>query len=232
MRLRILLLLALLAALVGYFGPWTWHPAIAFRYSADDLSEFVKFMPAVRSGQVSITRELFFLPIWLATIGLALWFGKYAGRRWVRWMVGALVIYAAVWPMPMYPFILDAYRSPEFGLSFWGSLVAAAVCLVLLAFGSRLPERLAAFAWIVIGIAGATIAPLHFIRLKPALDALHTWTLSVGWGIAAVVIGFAAVALVSAWMIGARTSPHPPTPFSSPARRREGGTGVEDSTRR
>jgi hypothetical protein len=216
--LRVLLLLALIAAIAGYFGPWVWHPAVVFRYSADDLAEFVKFMPAVRSGQVAITRELFFLPIWLASIGLALWLGQYAKNRLVRWMVGLLVIYAAIWPMPMYPFILEAYRSPEFGVQFWGSVLAVVLCAAALMLGTRIADRWRALMWIAIGLIGATVAPLHFVRLKPALDELHGWSMSVGWGIAATVIGFAAVAMIGAWqgwrgwpstLSGPRRDPHP-----------------------
>lgn len=195
MSFRILLLVALLVALAGYFGPWTWHPAVAFRYSADDLAEFVKFMPVVRSGQVSITRELFFLPIWLAAVGLGVWLGQYVRRKSVRVLFGLAVIYASIWPMPMYPFILDAYRSSEFGLSFWGSIVAAAACAAALAFGARVPDWARSGLWILIGLIGASVAPLHFVRLKPALDAQHGWALGIGWGIVAVVVGFFAVAL-------------------------------------
>jgi len=205
---RSVLLIALVTALAGYFGPWLWHPAVAFRYSADDLAEFVKFMPALRSGQASITRELFFLPIWLAAIGLALWLGRYVKRGWVRWLIGLAIVYAAVWPMPTYPFILEAYRSPEFGASFWGSGIAAVLCAAALAFGGRLPDRAAALAWIVAGVAGATIAPLTFAQLKPALDALHGWVMSLGWGIGAVVFGF--VVVVAAGVISLRSSPRSP----------------------
>jgi len=192
---RIAILVALIAGLAGYFGPWVWHPAVALRYSADDLAEFAKFMPAVRSGQAPITRELFFLPIWLASIGLALWLGSFGRRRWVSWLVGWVIVYAAIWPMPMYPFILDAYQSAEFSASFWGSVVAAALCVAMLLFGSRLPDRARSILWIVIGLAGGWIAPLTFVHLKPALDAQHGWALAVGWGIMATVIGFSIVGL-------------------------------------
>lgn len=211
---RVLLLVALLAALAGYFGPWVWHPAVAFRYSADDLAEFVKFMPAVRSGQAPITRELFYLPIWLASISLALWLGQFVRRKWMRWLAGLPLLYAAVWPMPMYPFILEAYRSPEFGLSFWASVAAAALCAIVLALGLRFPHRAALTAWIVTGLAGALAAPLNFVHLKPALDALHGWTMGVGWGIVAVVIGFLTVAAAGAWQYVRRTLEVRRTPYS------------------
>jgi hypothetical protein len=65
---------------------------------------------------------------------------------------------------------------------------------VILAMGSRLPIRLRAVMWAALGLAGAAIAPLHFVQLKPALDAQHGWTLGVGWGIVLTVVGFVVVA--------------------------------------
>lgn len=198
MQLRVLLLATLIIAIAGYFGPWTWHPAVAFQYSADDLSEFVKFMPAVRGGQVMIARELFFLPIWSGAVGVALWSGRFIRGTVARCVIGAMVVYAAMWPLPRYPFILDAYRSTEFGASFWGSLAASAACIALLALGARLSDRWRAALWIAIGLLGATIAPVVFAQTKPALDALHGWSLSIGWGLVADVAGFLVVALMGA----------------------------------
>jgi ABC-type glycerol-3-phosphate transport system permease component len=193
---RKILLAALIAALAGYFGPWVWHPAVAFRYSADDLAEFVKLMPAVRSGEVLITRELFYLPMWMAAVGLALWVGAYVQKTWARWLVGLVVGYAAVWPMPSYPFILDAYRSPEFGLTFWVSVVTVVLCALAAWRGARLPRRGRGALWIAIGSIGATVAPLHFVRLKPALDAQHGWMMSLGWGIVVTVAAFVVIGAI------------------------------------
>lgn len=218
MRTRYLLLAALLLAVVGYFGPWSWHPAVAFRYAADDLAEFVRFMPAVQSGQVPITRELFFLPIWLAAFGLALWIGSHVRSRRVRFLAGLLIVYASIWPMPRYPFILDAYRSPEFAASFWISVIVAAACVAALNFGARLSDPPRLMTWIGIGLAGASLAPLHFVRLKPALDQLHGWPLEIGWGIFATVLGFLAVAALGAWQMWRKNRPGRfTTPAGSPS---------------
>ena len=59
---RILLPLALLMALVGAFGPWVSHRAAALVLTGQDMAEFVKFLPDVRSGELRVTRELFYLP--------------------------------------------------------------------------------------------------------------------------------------------------------------------------
>lgn len=197
LKQRIAILIGLLIALAGYFGPWVWHPAVALRLSADDLGEFVKFMPAVQFAALPITRELFYLPIWLASIGLAFWVGMYVRRVWIRVVIGLLLIYASIWPMPPYPFILDAYKSSEFGLAFWASVLAALLCVAGLLFGRRLAHRWQTLLWIAIGAPGVSIAPLLFFQVKPAIEALYNF--AIGWGIVAVIIGFGSVVLSSLW---------------------------------
>jgi len=54
-------------------------------------------------------------------------------------------------------------------------------------FGARLPDRVEAILWIVIGIAVALFAPWMFGRALPDIDRLYHF--SIGWGIVAVVIG-------------------------------------------
>jgi hypothetical protein len=191
------ILIGLLTALAGYFGPWVWHPAVALRLSADDLGEFVKFIPAVQFGALPITRELFYAPIWLAAIGIACWVGVYVRRRWVRAVIGLLLIYASIWPMPPYPFILDAYRSSEFGPAFWTSVLAALLCAAGLLFGRRLADRWQRLLWIAIGLPGASLAPLAFFQARPAIEELYRFT--IGWGLAAVALGFAAAAISGFW---------------------------------
>lgn len=188
--------MGLIVGLAGYFGPWVWHPAVGLRLSADDLAEFVKFMPVVQLGELSVTRELFFVPIWLASLGVALWMGAFVRQRWVRAVCGILIVYASIWPMPPYPFILDAYRSHEFGLSFWVSVATALACVAALVFGTRLTHRQQSVIWSLMGLSGATLAPLAFVQVKPAIEVLYNRPITVGWGIAAVMIGLGFVALI------------------------------------
>ena len=63
MKLRYGLWLGVLLIGVGYFGPWVWHKAAGLILSADDLGEWIKFLPAWKSGQLPVMRELFYLPI-------------------------------------------------------------------------------------------------------------------------------------------------------------------------
>ncbi|MCB0079731.1 MAG: hypothetical protein KDE47_02315 [Caldilineaceae bacterium] len=55
-----LLPLTLLLILTGYVGPWVPHRVSGLVVTGLDLAEYVKFLPIIRSGQVSLWREGFY----------------------------------------------------------------------------------------------------------------------------------------------------------------------------
>ena len=186
MRLRPWLWLALLLIGAGYFGPWVWHRAAGLNLSADDLGEWIKFLPAWKSGQLPVMRELFYLPIWLTSIGLGLMAGRIKAWPW-KLVVLAVSLLLVLTPLPKYPELLSAYRAPEFMLTFWATVLALLLSVVFTVFGSRLPDWVDAILWIVMGITAALFAPWMFGRAMPDIDSLYHY--SIGWGIAAVVMG-------------------------------------------
>jgi hypothetical protein len=187
------LLIALAMIAVGYFGPWVAHKDAGLILSADDLAEFVKFMPIVRSGEAGIVRELFFTPIWIAALGLGLFAGR---RRSVGAKLGLLLLSLLLvfTPLPPFTFLIEAYRSSEFGLTFWITVIATLSIVALTLFGRRLPDRVEAIAWIVLGIAAASIAPLHFIKIQPEIAKLYPF--SIGWGFVMVIVGGVALSAI------------------------------------
>ena len=76
-------------------------------------------------------------------------------------------------PLPKYPELLSAYREPEFRLTFWATMVALTMSVIFAFFGGRLPDRVEASLWIVIGIAAALFAPWMFGRAMPDIDRLY-----------------------------------------------------------
>lgn len=62
--------LALLA--LGYWGPWLPHPAAGLNILGIDLAEYVKFVPEVQSGQISLRREVFYNPLITLSLGFVL----------------------------------------------------------------------------------------------------------------------------------------------------------------
>src|SRR5512139_1210685 len=136
---RYLLWLALFLVGAGYFGPWVWHKAAGLNLSADDLGEWIKFLPAWKSGQLPVMRELFYLPIWLTSIGLGLMAGRITSWPWKLAML-VLGLLLVLTPLPKYPELLGAYREPEFMLTFWTTMVALLLSIAFAFLGSRLPN--------------------------------------------------------------------------------------------
>ena len=83
---RLLLLVASLVTLVGYFGPWINHRAAVLVITGLDLGEYVKFLPVVEQGQVTMWREGFYLPLVTVSLALSLWAFRDGGARsgWAR----------------------------------------------------------------------------------------------------------------------------------------------------
>jgi hypothetical protein len=193
MKFRYWLWLGLLLIGAGYFGPWVWHKAAGLNLSADDLGEWIKFLPAWKSGQLPVMREVFYLPIWLTSIGLGLMAGRIKAWPW-KLAVLALSLLLVFTPLPKYPELLSAYREPEFMPTFWATVTALLLSVAFTLFGARLPGRVEAILWIVIGIAAALFAPWMFGRAMPDIDRLYHY--SIGWGIVAEVIGGVLMALI------------------------------------
>jgi hypothetical protein len=188
----------LLVVVAGYFGPWAAHPAAGLNLSADDLSEWVKFLPMVKAGNSGLIRELFFISIWLAPIGLGMLAGR--SRSWlIRLALLGLALLLVFTPMPKYPELLTAYQAPEFAPTFWITIGSLVITLGLSLFGRRTPDRLVAALWIVFGLSIALIAPLHFIKVLSEIERLYP--VSIGWGLIATVLSGLSLSVlgVSQW---------------------------------
>jgi hypothetical protein len=199
--MRRFLWIALFLIGAGYFGPWVWHKAAGLILSADDLGEWIKFLPAWKSGQLPVMRELFYLPIWLTSIGLGLMAGRIKSRLWKLIVLGLSVLLVFT-PLPKYPELLSAFREPEFTLTFWATMIALLLSVLFTFFGARLPDRVEAILWIAIGLAAALFAPWMFGRAMPDIERLYRY--SIGWGSVAEVIGGALMALIGGAMLSRR----------------------------
>jgi hypothetical protein len=59
--------------LTGYWAPWVAHPAAGLAIAEIDFNEFPKFMPQVRSGELEVWRESFYLSLLAPAVGLVVW---------------------------------------------------------------------------------------------------------------------------------------------------------------
>jgi len=183
--------LALIGA--GYFGPWANHPAAGLVLSADDLAEWIKFLPIYKTGSSGLIRELFYLSIWLTPIGLGLLAGRVKSLT-LRLVLLGVAVLLVLTPLPKYPELLSAYREPEFAPTFWITVVALLSSIGLGLFGWRMSDRMVGVIWSVIGLAVMLIAPLHFVKVTSEIEKLYRF--SIGWGVIVTALGGLALAAI------------------------------------
>jgi hypothetical protein len=187
--------LASMMGLIGYYGPWVPHKAAGLVVIGLDLAEYVKFIPEVASGGIVLHREIFYLPLFAASVGASLFASRRVLPLWSRWLIALLAIPLALAMLPpaWNPAIL---LQPEFLLQ----TLAIAFCLAL-APGAILlrgvPDRP---ILVVIGLLSlaAVVAPAWgFVQVHAAIETLYRQPLALGWGFWAGAGGFLAAALIS-----------------------------------
>lgn len=186
-------LLALLLTLIGYFGAWVPHRVSGLVITGLDLGEYVKFLPLIRSGQITIWRAGFYLP--LVTVSLTASLTAFAPRpplsRWLCWLLRLLLLaLATVAALNLLPPAWDqsTFTNPEFRLQ----MIALAGSLFVMGTSplwALLPRRLTLTAVTLLSI-GALWYPLHdFFQVLPSIRELYQQPLAPGWGLYLMVVG-------------------------------------------
>jgi hypothetical protein len=190
-----LLILALIAGLAGYFGPWVPHKAAGLVVTGIDLAEYVKFLPAVRNGVLQIQREIFYLPLFVASIAASLLAGRRTLSGWLRVLCGLAAIPLAMFMLP------PAWRpSTLTEAEYQIQVLAIFICVILLFPGllvtRYVPDRISLGLLGILCVAAA-IAPFWgFLQIKPEIANLYRETLPIGWGAWLTLIAFLFAAVV------------------------------------
>lgn len=194
--INILLMLTLLVGTAGYWGPWIAHRAAALILIGQDMGEFVKFLPEVRSGSVPMFRQIFYLPPFCACCILALLAAsstlRYPLIVRVMFLVAILPISLALLP-PV--FSIPVLKSEEFRpqvigvVSCWALLPASPVL-------RRIPAILQTVLISILGLAGALLPLWQFLLILPAIQSVYHAPVRIGWGLVATTSGFFACALL------------------------------------
>jgi hypothetical protein len=187
--------LAGLFALIGYYGPWVPHKAAGLIVIGLDLAEYVKFIPEVASGEIALHREIFYLPLFAASVGASLFASRRVLPLWSRWLMAVLAVPLALAMLPpaWNPTIL---LRPEFRLQ----TLAIAFCLMLVPGAMLLrsvPDR---SILVVIGIMSlaAAIAPAWgYVQVHAAIETLYRQPLALGWGFWVGTGGLLAAAFIA-----------------------------------
>ncbi len=190
-----LLILALVAGLAGYFGPWVPHKAAGLVVIGLDLAEYVKFLPAVRSGALHIEREIYYLPLFVASVAASL----LAGRRS---LAGGLRVLCALAAIPLALFMLppawrpDTLMQPEYRLQTLAILFCVIVWFPGLLVTRFVPDRIILGLLAVLCVAAAIGPFWAFLQIRPEIANLYRQPLPIGWGAWLTLLAYLFAAVV------------------------------------
>ena len=195
--------LALALALGGYWSPWLTHPAAALRLNGFELSEWVTFLPSARDGSLAVGRFSFLAPLVCLSLLLSLaaahnaspparlrWLPPLPGD-WTGWGLLGLAWLCNAALFPAYPYILTAYREPEFQAQFFVACVLPLGLLLTL----YLPVELNALLQSLLAGVGGAYGLWTLLAVRPAAAELfnRTWATGLGW--LAMLAGFAGLVM-------------------------------------
>jgi len=197
-----LLLISQFAALTGYFGPWVAHETAALTLTGQDLAEFVKFLPSVRSGELQVARQIFYLPPLIVALTLLLMAANarlpYRGGLRIMMLLLSVPVTFSMLPPAWTP---SSLVMPEFRLQ----TVAIAVCLGLWAcfpILRRLSPVPLEGGMAALMLLGAVWPLWQFLEALWAINAVYGRSVELGWGLwttpAAFALGLAA--LLTTWV--------------------------------
>jgi hypothetical protein len=187
--------LAGVLTLAGYFGPWVDHPVAALVITGLDLGEYVKFLPAVRDGMVTVWREGFYWPLVAVSLSQSLYaFRPELNFGWpVRAGMLALAVVAALNLLPP-AWTPTRLITAEFYLQTSGLVLCLAAMAVspLLAL---LPGRMAAFLTVALCGLAAWFPVRDFLRVLPGIGELYNHPLQPAWGMMILGVGLILMAV-------------------------------------
>ena len=222
-----LLPLGILITLIGYFGPWVNHHVAGLVVMGLDLGEYVKFLTPVRSGQVSLWREGFYLPLLTASLVSSLYafernadqeshhstlekfrttsqkaeMGQnFSGRLRYHWIVRALFIIVAITAaLNMLPPAWAPWklRLTEFRLQSGLILFCLAVMLIS-PFLGLIPRTVRAIVTTVLALGSIWYPLSGFLRILPTVSDLYNQPQRPGWGMYVMTLGLLLL-IVSVW---------------------------------
>lgn len=191
---RWLIPLAGLLTLVGYFGPWVNHRVAGLVIMGLDLGEYVKFLPEVRSGQITLWREGFYLP--LVTVSVAFSLSSFRKRFNYHWLTRSVFIaFAIMAALNLLPPAWTPERlvTPEFRLQ----TMLMGICLGTVAFSpflALLPAWTATIIIIVLSVLALWVPLRGFLNVLPLISGLYNHSLQPGWGMFVMAFGLVVLA--------------------------------------
>lgn len=199
---RWLIPLGALLALAGYFGPWINHDVAGLVITGLDLAEYVKFLPEMLAGRLSVWREGYYLP--LVAVSLALSLHAFDPRLNYNWLGrGLLLTVALIAALNLLPPAWTPQRmlTPEFRLQ--------ALALATLVGGVAVSPFLALVpAWIRGSlVSSASLAAIwfpvrDFTRILDDISFLYNHPQTPAWGMTVMIIGLSILTAAGLMLTG------------------------------
>ncbi len=174
---------------VAVWGVWVPGHSVGTQVLGVDMAEAVKFLPAVRSGQVHIWREGFLLP----QVTLSLFLSVHAWQpRWpfstgvrVILTVAAAAVALSMLPPAWTPAVLRAGEWRLQVMFILLGLLAAAVSPL----GRYLPAQVGDVLLLALGLGTTFVLFRQLARVWPDFESVYNVSLTYGPGVWAVVVG-------------------------------------------
>lgn len=187
--------------LAGYFGPWVNHRVAGLVITGLDLGEYVKFLPVVRSGQIVLWREGFYLPL----VAVSLVFSLHVFRVdfAYNWPIQALLIaIAGVAALNLLPPAWTPPRlaTPEFRLQTL-ALVGCLVAVGISPFLALLPRVAPTLLAVLLSVGALWFPIANFLRVLPNIAELYQHPLHPGWGMYLMASGLVLLMILSVWRL-------------------------------
>ncbi len=192
---------AMLIWAAGYWGAWVPHKDAGLVILGVDLAEYVKFLPQVRSGEIHLWREGFYLPAFALSLGISLlaWRRELPLPGWVRGLATLLALppaFAMLPPIWTPALMLHSAEFRQQAIAIGVAVAAAAISPLL----GRLPGQVTAFLAAATFVIAAAIPIYQFATIHPALEAIYRERLRWGYGVWLVIAGSLVSLAGCAWL--------------------------------
>lgn len=195
--------------LLGYFMVWLPHKLAGLSFIGLEIGEWVKFLPQMRSDQIAVDRNLFYLPPITLGLILTLWTAGWPGRRWQTWATRALAVLVAMLALPAVEAVLEE------GSDQWLVRLALVLFVALVAVLVPLLQRLPGgkgliVAWsatLVIALIGLALPTWAYLAVRSAVAELLADEVEIGPGLWFNGIGHLLVAVAAlTWLLEQRSN--------------------------
>jgi hypothetical protein len=188
-------------AATGYFGPWVTHITSGLTLSGVDMGEFVKFLPGVLDGTLTVPRQLFYLPPFAITVSIALLVGsRRLGYGWPVRILALLMAVAVSLQLLPPAWSPTSLTMAEFRLQ----TLALGICWLMLAgfwLLGRLPAWFTGSVSAGLAVAAVGLSAWQFFAVKGAIDGVYRVAPPIGWGFPLCMGGLAILAAASVTLV-------------------------------